>query len=212
MVSSVEVAHGELDEFVLAYRRACAEALSPSPRVARGDWCRFCAARPICPAHTAPLLDLATLRMPVSFEVPKEEYLKALGAGLALVDACKDIGTALRDQAKRALDNGDSIPGYALSQGRAERSWRDEHETLTPLESLGMARVDLVTEKLRSPKQIEIRAKARALRVPPELIVSTRSGCSLTRIENAHAPVPGRVEFMRDFSAALAAFQKGGRS
>ena len=29
------------------------------PRLERGDHCRFCPARPICPAHTGPLLDLA---------------------------------------------------------------------------------------------------------------------------------------------------------
>ena len=59
MVSSVEVIHAELDEFIAIYRAACEEALSPAPRLERGDHCRFCPARPICPAHTGPLLDLA---------------------------------------------------------------------------------------------------------------------------------------------------------
>ena len=30
--------------------------------------------------------------------------------------------TALHDQAKRALENGDLVPGYALSAGRAVRA------------------------------------------------------------------------------------------
>jgi hypothetical protein len=41
-VSSVAVAHAELDEFVSVYGKACAESLSPAPRLERGDWCRFC--------------------------------------------------------------------------------------------------------------------------------------------------------------------------
>jgi hypothetical protein len=59
-------------------------------------------------------------------------------------------------------------------------------------------------------KQVEIRAKARGLKVPQELIDSRRSGVSLVRCENARAPMPGRSEIVRTFSAALTAFQKEG--
>ena len=64
MVSAVTVTPAELDEFITLYRAACAEALTDSPRLERGAHCRFCPARPICPAHTAPLLDLAQFTMP----------------------------------------------------------------------------------------------------------------------------------------------------
>ena len=94
-----------------------------------------------------------------------------------------------------------------LTAGRAERHWRDESIAISTLESLGLTRSDLITEQLRSPKQVEIRAKARGRKVPPELIVSRRSGTSLVRSENAHAPVPGRGELVRSFSAALETFQ-----
>src|SRR5262245_7654086 len=46
-ISSVEVTHAELDEFITLYRAACAEALSDAPRLQRGPWCRFCPAKPI---------------------------------------------------------------------------------------------------------------------------------------------------------------------
>ena len=127
MVSSVTVTHAELDEFIAVYRAACEEALSPAPRLERGAMCRFCPARPICPAHTGPLLDLAQFEVPTPAAPPsKEAYLQLLADGLNLVDAVKDIGKALHDQAKRALESGDLVPGYALSAGRAERHWRDE--------------------------------------------------------------------------------------
>ena len=188
------------------------DALSDAPHLERGSWCRFCPARPICPAHTGPLLDLAQFTAPTAFAVPKEAYLQLLAEGLNLVDAVKDIRTALHDQAKRALQNGDDVPGYALSAGRAERRWRDESNALAALQSLGLDRDDILeSETLRSPKQVEIRAKARGLKVPQELIVSNRSGVSLARVENAHAPVPGRVETARTFSEALEAFQGGTR-
>jgi hypothetical protein len=216
MVSSVTVTDVELDEFITVYRAACEQALSPAPRLQRGAWCRFCAARPICPAHAGPLLDLAQLTVPAPlggvFAAPpaKEAYLKALADGLNLVDAIKDIRTALHDQAKHALLSGDLVPGYALSAGRAERHWRDgERTAIAALESLGLTRDDIVTQAMRSPKQVEIRAKARGLKVPEELIVSCRSGASLVRNENARAPRPGRGEIVQSFSVALEVFHGG---
>jgi hypothetical protein len=215
MVSSVAVTHAELDEFIAAFRAACTQALSPAPRLARGTWCRFCPARPICPAHTAPLLDLAAFAAPTPVAAPpaKEAYLQLLADGLTLCDAVKDIRTALHDQAKRALQDGDLVPGYTLSAGRAERHWRDDERTaIAALEKIGLYRDDIIAEVMRSPKQVEIRAKARGLRVPSEFIVSARSGTSLARVENAHAPVPGRSELVRSFSAALKAFREGGNA
>jgi hypothetical protein len=209
MVSSIAVTQAELDEFIAGYRAACVQALSPTPRLERGDWCRFCPARPICPAHTAPLLDLAQFMPPAGPAVGKDAYLRLLAEGLNLVDAVKDLATALRDQAKHALQNGDVVPGFVLTAGRAERHWRDENAATAALLHLGLARDDLVAETMRSPKQVELRAKARGLKVPPELIDSHRSGVSLVRGENARAPVPGRGEIVRSFSAALKAFQEG---
>jgi hypothetical protein len=210
MVSSVTVTHAELDAFIVAYRAACEEALSNTPRLQPGSWCRFCPARPICPARTGPLLDLAQFAVPTALTLPKEAYLQILANGLNLVDAVRDIRTALHDQAKRALQNGDCVPGYALSAGRAARHWHDESAALAALQSLGLDHDDVMeAETMRSPKQVEIRAKARGLKIPENLIVSNRSGVSLVRVENAHAPVPGRVELARSFSEALEAFQGG---
>ena len=140
----------------------------------------------------------------------KEDYLKSLAAGLDLVDAIKDLRVALHDQAKRALENGDNVPGYALTAGRAERHWHDECAAIAALHRLGLTRDDVIAETMRSPKQVELRAKARGLKIPQELIVSHRSGTSLVRSENAHAPVRGRREIAQSFSEALEAFLEGG--
>jgi len=209
MISSVAVTHAEIDEFVAAYRATCAEALSDTPRMEPGSWCRFCPARPICPAHTAPLLDLAKFAVPTAVGAPTAFYLQVLADGLNLVDAVKDIRTALHDQAKRALQNGDRVPGYTLSAGRAERRWRDESAARAALQSAGFYYDDIMGADMRSPKQVELRARARGLKIPDDLIVSNRSGISLVRIENAHAPVLGRVETARMFSEALKAFCGG---
>jgi hypothetical protein len=130
---------------------------------------------------------------------------------LDLVDAVKDLRTVLHEQAKRALEDGDQIPGYELSAGRAARHWRDdEPAAIAALQSLGLSRDDIIAETMRSVKQIEIRAKARGLKVPQELIVSHRSGVSLVRSENVRVPVRGRDEIARSFAAELETFQQPG--
>jgi hypothetical protein len=210
MVSSVAVTHVELDEFVAVYGAACEQALSEAPRLQRGAHCRFCHAQTICPLHVGPLLDLAQFTMSAPMPAAKEVYLQALAAGLDLVDAVKDLRTALHDQAKRALENGDQVPGYALSAGRAERHWFDENAALATLQSAGFYYDDIIEASMRSPKQVELRAKARGLEVPKELISSRRSGVSLVRSENVRVPVLGRSELARTFSEALEAFLKEG--
>jgi hypothetical protein len=216
MISTAEVEHADLDAFISVFRNACEEALSEAPRLKRGAWCRFCAARPLCPLHTAPLLDLAQFTVPAPLKFngspppEKEKYLQLLADGLSLFDAVKEIRTVLHDQAKAALENGDVIPGWALSAGRAERFWRDDENTaIAALKALGLTHEDIVAQTMRSPKQVEIRAKARGLKVPQELIGSNRSGVALKRIENVREPVRGRDEIAQLFSAALVAFQGG---
>lgn len=101
------------------------------------------------------------------------------------------------------------MPGYALSAGRAERHWRDDEGTaIAALKRLGLRHDDIIVEAMRSPKQVELRAKARGVKVPKELISSKPSGVSLVKAENAHAPILGRGELAREFSEALQAFRR----
>jgi hypothetical protein len=110
-ISSTEVTHAELDEFGTVYPAACAEALSDAPRLQRGDWCRFCSARPICPEHTKPFLDFAQFVVPTAASAPsKEAYLQVLADGLDLVDAIKDLRVALHDQRRLRSRTATAFP------------------------------------------------------------------------------------------------------
>src|SRR5262249_10024338 len=93
--------------------------------------------------------------------------------------------------------------------GRAERHWREEDAAVDVLIGLGLERGDVIAETVRSPRLVELRAKARGLKVPQELIVSSRSGVSLVRAENARAPVATRSEIARSFTVALERFKQG---
>ena len=110
MVSSVTVTHAELDEFIALYRAACEEALAPAPRLERGDHCRFCPAAADLPgAHRSAARSRAVHACPTPAAPPaKKPTLQLLADGLNLVDAVKDFGKALHDQAKQALQAGDA--------------------------------------------------------------------------------------------------------
>jgi hypothetical protein len=217
IMSSTIVTHADLDRFEAELQAACKEALGPSPRLHRGQHCRFCPAKPICPEHTRPLTELVELMPAFTKPEPAETYqayLELLGHALTLLDAIKDFGTMVREEAKRAIEAGDTVPGYALSAGRAMRAWSNsEHTTIAALIGAGLARTDVIAEELRSVKQVEIRAKARGVKIPSELVTTQRSGVSLVRSENVHIPMHGLGEVVELFSAALAAVHngKGGR-
>ena len=129
MVSSVEVTHAELDEFIAVYRRVCEEALSEAPRLERGPWCRFCAARPICPAHTGPLLDLAQFVGPApagpsfSFAPPpaKEAYLQLLAEDLDLArdDVVAETMRSPKQVETHAKARGLKVPTELISSHRS---------------------------------------------------------------------------------------------
>ena len=129
MVSSVEVTHAELDEFIAVYRRVCEEALSEAPRLERGAWCRFCAARPICPAHTGPLLDLAQFVGPApagpsfSFAPPpaKEAYLQLLAEDLDLArdDVVAETMRSPKQVETHAKARGLKVPTELISSHRS---------------------------------------------------------------------------------------------
>jgi hypothetical protein len=142
--------------------------------------------------------------------VRTDAYLQTLAAGLYLLDVVGDISVAIRDQAKRALQDGAVVPGYALTAGRAERHWRDENAAFAALQSAGFYYDDVMKAEMRSVKQVEIRAKSRGLKIPEDLISSRRSGVSLVRSENVRVPVLGRSELARSFAEALEALLGGG--
>jgi hypothetical protein len=201
MVSSVEVTHDELNEFITVYRAACERALSPSPRLERGAWCRFCAARPICPAHTGPLLDFAQFMVPTPATPPsKEAYLQLLADGLNLVDAVKDISTALRNQA-----NGE----------RRQRAWLHTlgRPSRAPLARRGAHRnrraggpraraTTLLPRRCARRNRSNFERKCAASKSRKNSSFRTAPACRWFG-ENARAPMPGRGEIVRSFSEAL---------
>ena len=118
MVSSVAVTPAELDAFIAVYRAACEEALSPSPRLERGAHVPLLRRRGRSARRIPARCSISRNSMVPTPAAPpsKEAYLQLLADGLNLVDAVKDIGKALHDQAKRALETATSCPATRSRQ------------------------------------------------------------------------------------------------
>ena len=122
MVSSVEITPAELDEFIAIYRAACTGSTLTQRRAWSGA--PITASARLKPDHrpgthqsAARSGAIRACRTPSALPSRNRPTTctTAGNDGLSLVDAVKDISTALRDQAKRALESGDLVPGHALS-------------------------------------------------------------------------------------------------
>ena len=134
-----------------------------------------------------------------------------LADGLELVNAVKDMRTALHDQAKRALQNGRSS-ARLRALGRPRRAPLARRERRDCRAAPASASPTTLSWKSRQCARQAggARAKARDFRVSRDLIVSRCSGVSLVRIENAHVRVRGRVENLHDLSPRHSRHSKEG--
>lgn len=137
-----------------------------------GDWCKFCAASPICPEIKKTALEKAQAAFsPIGLLLPEPTNLHTDHIR-EIMDFSDILESWLKNVANYAFelaDRGVKIPGYKLVQKRANRKWRDEIETIKSLSSsLHPLEVkDLYLEpKLKSPAQIE------AMKVDKNLVAS----------------------------------------
>ena len=210
MVSTVEVTHAELDEFIAVYRAACEEALSEAPRLERGAWCRFCAGEADMPGAYRPLLDLAQFVVPAPPRRPRRKPTCRCSPP-AWTSSMRSRTSARRCTIRR------SAPLRAATSCPATRSRPAAPCAIGAMMNLPRSprcRASASAAMTSSPRRCarqnksSFAPKRAASKFPTELIVSHPSGVSLVRGENARAPVPGRDELVRSFSEALEAFRK----
>lgn len=154
-----------LEEFRLRAKAAAAETLRPDARVVAGEWCRWCAAKPYCPAvHSQ-----AQERAMTTFDAVAPEKVKAADklaemrllpiekvAKVAEYEAVfKAIVEAAKDVIRERLTEGQPVPGWKLVDGReGNREWIDEDAVVAEFSpSLGVDR--LYERKLLSPAKLE---------------------------------------------------------
>jgi hypothetical protein len=177
---------GDVIEAVAATQAADA------PLVA-GEHCRFCAAKPQCPARVEVMREVVP--MPAEFAgLPKVSTLS--------VDQCAQILTAadrvgfsqwlddVRGFLQAHAEAGNAVPNFKLVAKRAARKWKEADSVIVSrlTESTNVSRDQLYTEPtLKTVAQIEKLVGKKNL--PAELTVKESSGYNLVPETAAGAPV-----------------------
>ena len=151
---------------------AVKEAQRPDARLATGDHCRWCAAKPICPQMNG-AVDRALKQQLINLDVD------TLGRALQNADLLEDWIKDLRALAFGMLEKNVAVPGYKIVQKQARRKWTDEQEARKALLSLGLNESVVVETSIMSPAQAEKALKKRFSELPEDLIKSESSGTTL---------------------------------
>jgi hypothetical protein len=147
-------------------------ALKPNAPVELGDHCKWCAAKPICPAMTGETE--RALRTKLNSITP-EGYSNAL----VIADRVEEWAKEVREMAQQALENGIAIPGFKLVPKRATRQWVNDEGALEALKQMGLELDELTETKLRSPAQMEKVLKKHKLELPKDHVVAVSTGNTL---------------------------------
>ena len=168
-------------------------AQQPDAPLAQGDWCRWCAAKAICPIMTG-----AADRALVS--TLKDLSIENMSDYLGMADQLESWIKEVRALAMQTLEAGLPVPGYKLVPKRAMRQWIDDDKALEALEALGWPKRELVETTVISPAKAEKLLKKQKLPLPADLVVAISSGNTLATEDD---PRPAVLQIGVQLSAAL---------
>jgi hypothetical protein len=184
-------------EFELQLVQAVKQAEKPDAKLAVGDHCRWCAAKPICPKMTG-AADRALKVQLDNLDAPQiSNYLKN-------ADMLEDWIKDLRALALQMLESGAKLPEYKLVAKRAIRSWTDEEKAKIALFAYGLTESEVMETSVVSPAKAEKALKKRKIGLPEDLVVAISSGNTLA---SADDPRPEVMLLGKQLSAALSKIQ-----
>ena len=166
-----------VNHFARELEYAVALAQKPDAKLATGDHCRWCAAKPICPQMTG-AVDRAIKQQLINLDVDM------LGQYLKNAELLEEWIKDLRALAFQMLEKGVAVPGYKIVNKQARRKWTDDSKAKEALLSLGLKESVVVETSIMSPAQAEKALKKRFSELPEGLIKSESSGTTLAPVED----------------------------
>jgi len=168
-------------------------AQQPDAPLAQGDYCRWCAAKAICPIMTG-----AADRALVA--ALKDLSIDHVSDHLKMADQLEDWIKAVRALAMQTLEAGLPVPGYKLVPKRGMRQWVDENKALDAMRAMGLDAKELTELTILSPAKAEKVLKKHKLALPADHVVTVSSGNTLATEDD---PRPATVQIGAQLSAAL---------
>ena len=186
-----------IKEFEQTLVQAVKQAQQPDAKLAAGDHCRWCAAKPVCPKMTGAVDRALLVQL-------KEIDVDTLGRYLKNADLLEDWIKDLRGLALQLLEKDLPVPGYKLVQKQARRKWTDESKAKEALLAIGLKESVVVETSVMSPAQAEKALKKRFSELPEGLVKSESSGTTLASEDD---PRPSVLQIGQQLSAALSKLQ-----
>jgi len=179
-----------IKEFERSLKKAIKISTMPDAAIVVGEHCRWCAAKPTCPAMTG-AVDRA---LKVQLDALDDNTLGAYAANAVLLQGWIDDLNAL---VQTKIEKGYKIPGWKLVAKRGTRKWADQGKAADALNALG---VDPMKLEIVSPAQAEKLLKAKKQNLPEGLTVSVSSGDTLAPESD---PRPAVLQIASQMVAAL---------
>jgi hypothetical protein len=178
---------------------AIAATRSVDAPLAAGDHCRWCPAKPICPALRAATLDQA--RADFAPGLPYDPA--SLAAALDQIPLLETWIKATREFAYEEAIAGRTPAGWKLVEKRATRKWRDEASAAAMLELL-MAPDEIYEPRaLLSPAKIEKALRKDERHKIALYTVAESSGLTLVPESDKRPAASPRASAAEDFGAAV---------
>lgn len=176
-------------ELMLAVRAA----EQPDAPLSAGSHCRWCTAKPICPAVNGAV---ARATRTALHAINVDTLAEMLNQSAMLESWLTDLHTL----AQRMIEDGVDIPGWKVVPKRATRKWTDDKKVLTTLTEAGLNVEQLTDTTLKSPAQMEKVLKKHKIPMPTDLIVAVSTGNTLAPEDD---PRPAVLQIGRQLTAAL---------
>ena len=181
-----ETTPARIKQFERDLKRAVKVSEKPDAKLNPGSHCRFCPAKPTCPAMTG-AVDRA---LKTKLDAVDNDMLGAYAANAVLLQGWID---SINELVETKLRAGAKVPGWKLVAKRGTRKWADEAKAAAALSELG---IDPFKKELLSPAQAEEKIK----NLPEGLTVSVSSGDTLAEESD---PRPAVLLIGQQLTAAL---------
>lgn len=185
-----------LNLFEVQLASAVLEAQEDDAMLSAGKWCKWCAAKPVCPVMTGEVARVGAAQIAA---LPADQ----IGGYLKTADQLEAWIADLRALAFTMLESGAEVPGYKLVAKRATRSWANE-ETAKALLLDHLPESELVETKMCSPAVVEKKLKKLKLSLPEGSTVSISSGTTLADVDD---PRPQVLQLGSQLKSALSKLQ-----
>lgn len=177
---------------------AVAATRAPDAPLNAGEHCRWCAAKPICPALRAATMEAA--RQDFAPGLPYDPA--ALAKALDSIPLLETWIKATREFAYAEAIDGRVPAGWKLVEKRATRKWRSETEAATVLELMLPADELYEPRALLSPAKVEkVLGKGGKDKIA-SLTVAESSGLTLVHETDKRPAASPRASAAEDFGAA----------